>query len=274
MVNSLSISIIIPIFNSGKTIKACLKSLTKQSLKPEIIIVDDGSKDDFKSIVQSFPQVKLLIQKHQGPAVARNLGAKQAKGKILVFVDSDMEFDQNFLKDLTKPIMINKAKGSWSGNEQVANWENLWARCWNYNQNRFFPHMTGSKGQRQVFRAILKSEFIRVNGYNSIGYTDDWSLVNKLGFKPEITQAKFYHHNPSSLLAVFKKARWIGKRQYKMGKLGNLWTILKSNAGFSIIFGTAKALVTKTPGYLIFKLVYDLGIMLGAIENLCFGSYY
>jgi len=268
------ISVIIPSYNSGRTIEPCLESLIKQSLKPEIIVVDDGSKDNTKTIVQSFPQIKLLTQTHQGPAKARNLGAKKATGQILVFVDADMEFDQDFLKDLTQPIIVNKAKGSWSGNEQVANWDNIWARCWNYNQNRFFSHMTGSRGQRRVFRAILRSEFNRVNGFDSIGYTDDWSLVNKLGFKPAVTEARFYHHNPASLLAVFKKACWIGKRQYKLGKLGTLWTIFKSNAGFSIIIGATRALVTKTPGFIIFKLVYDLGIMLGALENLCFGSYY
>ncbi len=251
-----------------------MESLINQSLKSEIIVVDDGSKDNSQAIIRFYPQIKLLTQNHQGPGAARNLGVKQSTGKILVFVDADMEFDQDFLKDLTQPIMTNKAKGSWSGNEQVANWDNLWARCWNYNYNRFFPYMTGSRGQRRVFRAILKSEFNRAGGYDAIGYTDDWSLVNKLGFPPVVTQAKFYHHNPAGLLTVFQKACWIGKRQYKLGKLGNLWTIFKANAGFSIIIGTAKALITKTPGFLIFKLVYDLGIMLGAIENLCFGFYY
>ncbi len=268
------ISVIIPSYNSGQTIKVCLDSLSKQRLPAEIILVDDGSKDNSQSIVKSFPQIKLLMQNHQGPGIARNLGAKQAKGQILIFVDSDMEFAKNFLADLTKPIVKGKAKGSWSGNESVANWNNTWARCWNYNQNRFNPHMTGSKGQRHVFRAIIKSEFNRVNGFDSIGYTDDWSLVNKLRFEPAVTQARFYHHNPASLQAVFKKARWIGKRQYKLGKLGTLWTIFKANAGFSIIIGLFQIIKFRTPAMIIFKLIYDLGIMLGALENLCFGFYY
>lgn len=268
------ISVIIPSYNSGKTIRQCLESLIKQSLKPEIIVVDDGSTDKTTAIVKSFSQIKFFQQPHQGPGSARNLGAQQAKGKILVFVDSDMEFDQNFLKDLTKPITIAETKGSWSGNEQVANWDNLWARCWNYNQNRFSSRMIGNRGQRRVFRAILKSEFDRVNGFDSIGYTDDWSLVNKLGFQPAVTQAKFYHHNPASLLAIFKKALWIGKRQYKLGKLGTIWTIFKANAGFSIIIGLFQIIKFRTPAMIIFKLIYDLGIMLGALENLCFGFYY
>ncbi|MCX6816314.1 MAG: glycosyltransferase family 2 protein [Candidatus Beckwithbacteria bacterium] len=270
----MTVSVVIPSYNSDKTIRQCLESLIKQSQKPEIIVVDDGSGDNTVRIVRSFSQIKLLTKKHHGPGAARNLGVKNAHGEILVFVDSDMKFDQNFLTDLTKPIMEGYAKGSWSGNELVANWDKVWARCWNYNQNRFSPHMIGSRGQRRVFRAVLKSEFDKVNGFDSTGYTDDWSLVKKLGFNPAVTQAKFYHSNPETLLKIFSQARWIGKRQYKFGKLGTILTIIKSTAGFSVLIGLFKSVIFITPQFLIFKLVYDLGIMLGALENLCFGFYY
>lgn len=269
------ISVIIPVYNAGKTISACLNSLQKQTLKPaEIIIIDDGSWDKTRELISAFSNITILAQKHQGPAAARNLGVKQAKGDILVFVDSDMEFDKNFLADLTKPIMAGTVDGSWSGNELVANWENVWARCWNFNQNRRTDKMTGNQGQKQVFRAILKSEFDRVNGFDRIGYTDDWSLVEKLGYQPMVTQAKFYHYNPDSLLAIFSHACWIGKRRYKFGKLGTLLTMFKSNAAFSVIIGLIQVIKFQTPAMLIFKLVYDLGIMLGAVQKLCCGFYY
>jgi len=232
-----SISVIIPVFNEAKTIGSCLKSLWQQTLKPaQIIIVDDGSTDETTSIIKSltndYPVVKLFSQSHQGPAIARNLGAKKATSDILVFVDADMEFTANFLEDLTKPIRSNKAKGSWSGQESVRNWHNLWARCWNYNQNRRNSNMvSASKSQKKVFRAILKSEFDKVQGFDPIGYTDDWTLVAKLGYQPIITRAKFFHHNPASLVAVFSQARWIGKRRYKAGKLGILLAIFRTNAG-------------------------------------------
>ncbi len=268
----MTVSVIIPAYNSAKTIRQCLESLIKQSLQSEIVVVDDGSGDNSIRIIRFPPQVKLLIQSHQGPGMARNLGVRNSRGEILVFVDSDMEFDRNFLAELTKPIMTGKAKGSWSGNELVKNWENLWAKCWNYNHNRRFEKMTGSQGQKQVFRAILKSEFDRVGGFDRIGYTDDWSLADKLGYQPAVTQAKFYHYNPDSLLEIFSHARWIGKRRYKLGKLGTLLTIFKSTAGFSLIIGFIQSIKFKTPAMIIFKLVYDLGIMLGAVQNLCFGS--
>lgn len=270
----MTISVIVPSFNSGKTIVGCMESLLQQTLKSEIIVIDDGSCDNSQKLIKNFSSIKFLSQTHQGPGAARNTGAAKAKGEVLVFVDADMKFDKNFIKNLTLPIIRGKTKGSWSGEELVANWENLWARCWNYNQNRPTAKMIGSSGQRRVFRALLKSEFKRVNGFDSIGYTDDWSLVNKLGYQPSVTQAKFYHYNPDSLLAVFSHSRWLGKRRYKFGKFGTLVTIIKSNAGFSLIIGLIQALKFRTPAMVLFKLVYDLGITLGALENLCCGSSY
>ncbi|MFH0943327.1 MAG: glycosyltransferase family 2 protein [Candidatus Beckwithbacteria bacterium] len=276
----MSVSVIIPAYNEALTITNCLNSLFNQTLKVlEIIVVDDGSTDTtvdkVTKLQKTLPKIKLIKQSHQGPAQARNLGANQAEGEILVFVDADMEFDQGFLKQLTLPLMNRLAVGSWSGNEWVKNWQNVWARCWNYNQNRPDAKMVSDqKGQKKVFRSILKSEFIRVNGFDSIGYTDDWSLGSKLGVEPKITTAKFYHHNPNTLLTVFRQARWIGKREYKLGKIGILITVFKANAGFSIIIGLLKSFRFLFPPFIIFKLVYDLGIMLGALEKLCFGSYY
>lgn len=270
----MTISVVIPSYNSGKTISGCLESLIKQNLKVEIIVIDDGSSDNTQKLVQEFSQVKFLSQTHQGPGSARNLGAVKAQGEILVFVDADMVFEPNFINNLTLPIVRGKAKGTWSEEELVANWDSLWARCWNYNQNRPTAKMTGNIGQRRVFRAILKSEFKRVGGFDRIGYTDDWSLVDKLRFEPAVTLAKFYHHNPDTLNEVFAHARWIGKRRYKFGKFGTLVTIVKSNIVFSLIIGLIQAVKFRTPAMVLFKLVYDLGITLGALENLCCGLSY
>jgi len=252
--DNMKISVIIPVFNEQNTISACLTTLLSQTLKPlEIILIDDGSTDKSIAKIQQFTKkhsfIKLLTQSHQGPAIARNLGAKKAKADILVFIDADMEFHQDFLKDLTKPIISKKNKGSWSNNELVKNWHNTWARCWNYNQNRSTEKMIG-------------------------GYTDDWSLTKKLNYQPAITSAKFYHHNPSTLLQVFTQANWIGKRQYKLAKLGVLIAIIRANVGFSVIIGLLKSIRFFTPQFIIFKLIYDLGIMLGALQSLILNTKY
>ena len=273
------ISVIIPTYNEEKNISDCLKTLLIQTETPrEIIVVDDGSRDDTVNKIEAIRKestlIRLFKQNHQGPAQARNLGAKKAKGGILVFVDGDMEFGSDFLKKLTAPIKAGQAKGTWSGREIVKNWQNVWARCWNYNYNRRQPTMTGqSEGQRKVFRAILKSEFERVEGFSATGYTDDWTLIDKLGYPPLVTSAEFFHHNPDSLDSVFRQAQWIGKRQYKLGSIGTLLAIIRANAGFSVIVGFVKSLLLLTPQFFLFKIVYDLGIMLGAIKSLAGKRY-
>ena len=191
----LSVSVIIPAFNEANTINLCLESLRRQTDLPvEILVVDDGSTDTTAQVVEQFNQgykrVRLLSQPHLGPAKARNLAARQARGKVLVFVDADMEFSPDFLLALTQPIFNGQSRGSWSGEEWVKNWDNVWARCWNFNQGRLTASMIGNQGQKRVFRAVLRSEFLRVGGFDSIGYTDDWTLVNKLGYQPKPTRAK------------------------------------------------------------------------------------
>ena len=217
------ISIIIPTYNEAKYIKTCLESLTQQSLLPyEIIIVDDGSTD---KTVEALLGFRILRQVHKGAGAARNLGAKHATGDILVFVDADMEFDPDFLTHLVAPIVAGKTQGTFSKNEFVKNWHNPWARGWSFclglKDNRLIP--TDSPDIAPVFRAILKSQFDRVDGFDEHrGYDDDWSLSEKLGFKATATDAVYYHYNPDSPLEIFRQARWRASQKYKLSLIRNL----------------------------------------------------
>lgn len=82
-------SIVIPAYNAGSTLAACLAACCSQSRTPhEVIVVDDGSTDDTARIAAAFP-VRYVYQKNAGPAAARNRGAAEATGDILVFTDAD-----------------------------------------------------------------------------------------------------------------------------------------------------------------------------------------
>ena len=269
----MKISVVIPTYNESNVIGECIESLSKQTYHDfEIIVVDDGST---KTLEKISSQVTTLHQNHLGAGAARNLGAKQAKGEILVFVDADMTFDKNFLKNLVKPIVLGKANGTFSKYEYVSNWENVWARCWNINQNweERKRHPRNYPDKQKVFRAILKKEFDKVGGFTPGGYTDDYSLYDKLGYMAASTPgAIFYHENPSSLKEIFIQAKWVGKRGYKLGAFGYLIGIVRASLPISFMVGTFKALINMLTAFLVFKLVYDFGILIGMLEMILTGK--
>lgn len=90
------LSIIIPVYNSGKYIARCLDSIIKSGLplnNIEIIIINDGSTDNslhiIKSEISKFPNHKLISQANQGAGAARNTGIKNSVGQYIWFIDSD-----------------------------------------------------------------------------------------------------------------------------------------------------------------------------------------
>ncbi len=271
----MKVSVIIPAFNEEKDIKECLLSLEKQTLKDtEIIVVDDGSSDDTKKQVQKFP-VKLLTQSHKGPGEARNLGAKNSKGDILVFVDADMTFDKNFLKKLIQPIIDGKTIGTFSKEEYLLNKENIWSKCWNLNKGLPLDKMHDENypDKQDVFRAILKKEFLKSGGFEPIGYIDDYTISRQLNQKADNAPgAVSFHKNPTSLNEVFTQARWIGKSEYKYRKITNedlmrVISLIRHSFLFSLINGTLKSFLLKDFRFFIFKLIYDLGIEVSLFKS-------
>jgi len=265
-------SCILAVYNAESTILPCIESLIGQSTPVEIIIVDDGSSDRTMQKLSIYKNIKILKQSHGGPALARNLGSSHATTDILLFVDSDMVFDRDYVNTLISPITTGKVIGTYSTNEKVANWENVWARCWNieegWEDGIRFPANPPEFGTD--FRAILKSEFDRVGGFDHIGYTDTWSLFKKLNIKPLATPALCFHKNPGSLTAVFRQARWAAKRPYKYGILGTLYALVRTTLPISLLVGLAKS--ARNTRFLIFKIIYDLGRFVGIIEMITTGK--
>lgn len=96
------LSIIIPVYNVEKYVRKTLESIFESTLPKsglEVIVVNDGTKDNSMSIVNEFAakfdNLKIINQENQGLSVARNTGLKAARGKYVWFVDSDdwVEYD-------------------------------------------------------------------------------------------------------------------------------------------------------------------------------------
>lgn len=104
MENAIYISIIIPAYNSEKTVGKAIESLLSQNFpadKYEIIVVDNCSKDKTVNIVKGYP-ARIVTCRKRGSYSARNEGARYAKGEILAFTDADCEVDKNWLNEIEK----------------------------------------------------------------------------------------------------------------------------------------------------------------------------
>ncbi len=92
------VSIVIPTLNEQYALPRCLESLDKQSFEDfEVLVVDSGSMDRTVSIARKHG-ARVLYEPKLGFAVAKNFGAAEAEGEILVFTDADSEYPKDWLK--------------------------------------------------------------------------------------------------------------------------------------------------------------------------------
>lgn len=102
------VSVIIPVHTSRGQLKVCLDALTASSFKAyEIIVVDDASSDDSAEIARRKGAFAFSLPHQSGPAAARNFGAQQARGKILLFLDSDVVVKPDTLKRVVEDFEKN-----------------------------------------------------------------------------------------------------------------------------------------------------------------------
>lgn len=208
------ISVIIPAYNSAKTIVKTIEAIKEQiglSEQPEIIVVDDGSKDETLEILNKFKNITVIAQNNSGPATARNAGAKMAKGDILVFTDSDTVPHNNWLKELTSPFENREIKAS-TGTYSIANPKSRLAQL--IQSEIEFKH--SKYGEFVLFGgsynlAIRKSLFNEIGGFNeeyksASGEDNDicYKTLNK-GYKIKfVKEAIVGHYHPENIVKYLK----------------------------------------------------------------------
>lgn len=100
----IKISVIVCVYNCEKYIDQCLNSIIKQTLKKiEIIVINDGSKDNTKNILEKYnliENIKIINKENEGLTKSRNLGLDISKGKYIYFIDADDYIEKDTLERL------------------------------------------------------------------------------------------------------------------------------------------------------------------------------
>lgn len=116
--NTIDISIIIPVYNASALLPRCLDSIFTQQADHtlEVILIDDGSTDNSVELIETRPEkgIVLIRQANAGPAAARNKGIEAARGKYLAFLDADdywlpgfLDRTSNFLDTFPEAIAVS-----------------------------------------------------------------------------------------------------------------------------------------------------------------------
>jgi len=164
------ISIIIPIYDSYNHLYSLLKTIiTERYKRYEVLVVDDGSKKIKPLDKIEYKKVKIfLMGKRKGPAYCRNYGAKKAKGKILLFLDSDVEIQKGLLdkvvfdfKDKTKIIL----QGRYTSEIDIKNIFSIYKNIYSDFKFNRVKKKEGFSVSSFCF-AILKSDFIKLGGFD------------------------------------------------------------------------------------------------------------
>jgi glycosyltransferase involved in cell wall biosynthesis len=220
----MKVSVVIPAYNAESTIGQAVEQSFAQAREPleiEVIVVDDGSKDDTAKVAES-AGATVIRQENAGPAAARNRGWESATGQVICFTDSDCIPVADWLENLLDGFNESQV-GAVAGSYEIAN-TNSWLARWVHREiverHRKMPGFIRAFGSYNL--AIPRYVLRATGGFNptyrqASGEDNDFSyrIIKegwRIAFRP---QAKVAHYHPEKvwkyLLEQYRHGFWRAK---------------------------------------------------------------
>ena len=214
-----TISIVVAIFNRKDELFELLNSLIAQTNKNfEVIIVDDGSSVDLLPTVETFKEmleIQYFKKANSGPGLSRNYGARRAKNDWLVFVDSDVIVEKDYIENIKKNLE-NTDCAAFGGADKAHKGFNLLQKAISYSMTSVFTTggIRGSKKAVTRFQprsfnmGVNKEIFLKIGGFSEmrIGEDPDLSMtIWEKGYKTAFFDDIGVYHKRRTDLGKFSK---------------------------------------------------------------------
>ena len=213
-IRSISLSLIIPVYNRPFEVEELLESLSRQTDKEfEVVIVEDGSNlrcDDVVKKYGSQLRIHYFFKENTGPGITRNYGIERAKGNYFIFLDSDCIIPPQYIEVVLQSLHTNWADAFGGPDEAHESFSNL-QKAINYSMTSFFT-TGGIRGggekldkfyPRSFNMGFSKEVYEKTGGFPAVRYAKAKAagedielsiLIRKNGFKIGLIKEAFVYH--------------------------------------------------------------------------------
>lgn len=226
-------SVVIPVYNRPQEIQELLKSLTEQTYDDfEVLIVEDGSDEDCKAIVDSFTDeldIQYFYKENSGQGLSRNYGFERARGDYYVVFDSDCLIPEHYFETVSVHLSTHNID-AWGGPDEAHPSFTTLQKAISYSMTSPFTTggIRGNKRHAGTFHprsfnmGISKEVFEKTGGYKitRMGEDIEFSLrIIEHGFITGlIPDAYVYHKRRTSLKAFFKQLHFFGRARINISR--------------------------------------------------------